>query len=238
MLASLSGLISCVSVLSIYSICYTLLTLVLQLLIFILFNSALPLSNVGSDFSTFLTLEDDGQAWWAKLTLVQMFVPVLIRLTTFIVLIFISIRKICDSEGRVTSEVMLKALKKVILNIPFFLPIYNLYLAYKLRRLRYGMEGFNTSNSARVETILCEVAECSFLESYFDAGGQAILQLIIIFSTGQASTMQQISIVLSLLSLAWGVSWGNLIQRSQDAADPNPALAMVIMIDPGHKWTK
>ena len=77
-------------------------------------------------------------------------------LTTFIVLIFLSIRNICDSEGRVTSEVMLKALKKVILNIPFFLPIYNLYQAYKLRRLRYGTEGFNASNSARVETILCE----------------------------------------------------------------------------------
>ena len=120
---------------------------------------------------------------------------------------------------------MLKALKKVILNIPFFLPIYNLYLAYKLRRLRYGTEGFNASNSAWVETILCEVAECNFFESYFEA----TLQLIIIFSTGQASTMQQISSVLSLLSLALGASWGYFIQRSQDAADPNPALAMVVM---------
>ena len=41
--------------------------------------------------------------------------------------------------------------------------------------------------------------------------------------------MQQISIVFSLLSLAWGASRGYFIQRSQDAADPNPALGMVVM---------
>ena len=40
--------------------------------------------------------------------------------------------------------------------------------------------------------------------------------------------MQQISIVLSLLSLTWGASRGYFIQRLQDAADPNPALGMVV----------
>ena len=91
------------------------------------------------------------------------------------------------------------------------------------------MEEFDASNSAKVEAILNEVAKSSFLESYFEAGGEATLQLIIIFSTGQASGSQQISIVVSLLSLTWGASRGYFNQRSQNAADPDPALLMVVM---------
>ena len=182
----------------------------LKLLKFIFFNFVLPLSDVGTDFSTFLSLKDDGQAWWANLTLSWMFVPVIIRLATFIYQLPATIRKLCDSEGRVKCEVvcgvMLAFFKEVIVHLPFCLPLYNLYLANKLRKLRYGMEAFDASDSAKVEAILSEVAKCSFLESYFEAGGQATLQLIIILSTGQASTSQKISIVLSLLSLAWGAS--------------------------------
>ena len=190
----------------------------------------MPVSDVGTDFSTFLSLEGDGQAWWAALTLGWMFVPVTIRLATFI---YLSIRNMCDSdsEGRVTSEgkceVPLSFFKGVIVHLPFCLPLYNLY--NKLRKLRYGLEAFYASNSAEVESILNDVAECSFLESYFDAGGQATLQLIIILSTGQASISQKISIVLSLLSLAWGALRGYFHQRSQDAADPDPALPMVVL---------
>ena len=201
-----------------------------QLLKFILFNCGLPLGDVVTDFKTFLSLKDNGQAWWAYLTLAWMFVPVIIRLTTFINL---NIRNMwdsdSDSEGQVTSGLMLAFFKEVIVHLPFCLPLYNLYLANKLRKLRYGKDKFEASNSAKVEAILSEVAECSFLESYFEAGGQASLQLIIILSTGQASTSQKISIVLSLLSLAWGASRGYFNQRSQDAADPDPALSMVVL---------
>ena len=192
----------------------------------------MPLSDVGTDFSTFLSLLSDGQAWWAGLTLGWMFVPVIIRLATFI---YLSIRNMCgsDSEGRGISEVkcgvMLSFFKGVIVHLPFCLPLYSLYLANKLRKLRYGKTNFDASNSAKVEAILSEVAKSSFLESYFEAGGQATLQLIIILSTGQASISQQISIVLSLLSLAWGASRGYFHQRSQDAADPDPAFLMVVM---------
>ena len=220
-----------------------------QLLKFISLNFVLPISDVATDFSTFLTQEDNGQVWWGYLTLGWMFMPVLIRLMTFIYNFPSTIRKltrklsdndsdntsdsdserVCHGTSEVISNVVLLFFKKVLLHLPFCLPLHNLYLAYKLLKLSYGMPAFVASNSAKVEVILSEVAECSFLESYFEAGGQATLQLIIILSTGQASTSQQISIVLSLLSLAWGASRGYFHQRSPDAADPDPALGMVVM---------
>ena len=137
-----------------------------QLLKFILFNCVLPGSDVGTDFSTFLSLLSDGQAWWAGLTLGWMFVPVIIRLATFLYQLPATIRKLCDSEGRVMCKVMggvmLAFFKEVIVHLPFCLPLYNLYLANNLRKLRYGMEAFDASNSAKVEAILSEVAESSF----------------------------------------------------------------------------
>ena len=204
-----------------------------QLLKFFIFNCGLPLIDVGTDFKTFLTLWSDGQAWWASLTLGWMFVPVIIRLIVFIYHLPSTIRNMSDIEDRLTSELMCEVMfyfiKKVLFRLPFCLPLYNFYLINKLRKLRYGIAAFDPINSAKVEAILSEVAESSFLESYFEAGGQATLQLIIILSTGQSSTSQQFSIVLSLFSLAWGASRGYFNQRSQDAADPDPALLMVVM---------
>ena len=181
---------------------------------------------------TAMTIEDDRHAWWATLTLGWMFVPALIRLATYI---YFSVMNMFNCGSPVTSEKKCSCcccpvfFNTVLIHLPFCLPIYNVHLAFQLRYLRYGMNSFDARDSARVEEILSEVAASSFLESYFEAGGQATLQLIIIFSTGQASFSQQISIVMSLLTLALGASRGYFNQRYEDAADPDPALSMVVM---------
>ena len=104
-----------------------------QLLKFIFFNTGLPFGDVATDFSTRQTLKEDDQAFWAGLTLGWMFVPVIIRLATFLYQLPATISKLSDSDSecRVMCEVMcgvmLAFFRNVLLHLPFCLPLYNLY---------------------------------------------------------------------------------------------------------------
>ena len=58
---------------------------------------------------------------------------------------------------------------------------------------------------------------------------QAVQQMTISLCTGHFPPMIMASTAISLLSLSWGASRAYFIERSQDKADPDPALFMVLM---------
>ena len=193
------------------------------LLKFIFFNSALNGSDIFTDFLTFVTFTTVSyHPNYAAISLAWMFVPFIIQLCQYAKAKWYRHKK--DSTSR--------HIKKALLHFPFVLPLRNLYLAFRLFKLRFGFADFDPMNSVKVEAILTSVAFAGFYESYFEAGPQSVTQFVIILSTGNLEVTQIISIVISVFSLSWAASRGFFIQRPQDLADPDPALKMVLRILP------
>ena len=133
---------------------------VLEILLFIFFNVLLNGTDITTDFLTFLDLQPIN-TWWAGLTLSWMFFPILAQIIIFIVENIKALwkgRKV-EKHGH---------FKHIFFHFPFFLPLRNLFLAYRLYKL-----GVEPKNSAKVEAINREAAKACLHESYFEAGGQA-----------------------------------------------------------------
>ena len=190
------------------------------LLKFIFFNTALNGSDIFTDFLTFVTFTTVSyHPNYAAISLAWMFVPFIIQLCQY-------------AKAKWYRHKKDSTIKKALLHFPFVLPLRNLYLAFRLFKLRFGFPDFDPTKSARVEAILTSVAFAGFYESYFEAGPQSVTQFVIILSTGNLEVTQIISIVISVFSLSWAASRGFFIQRPQDLADPDPALKMVLRILP------
>ena len=112
--------------------------------------------------------------------------------------------------------------KKVFIHVPFVVPIRNLYNAYRLYKLGFGTEEFNEKDWKTVEEIQHEAGINGMQESFMEAAPQAIVQLVVVFSTGRISKAQWVSIPLSLFSLAWASSRVFFILRTRDESDPDP----------------
>ena len=84
--------------------------------------------------------------------------------------------------------------KDLLLHIPFVLPLRNLWLAYRLYKLNFGMSTFDTKDWAEVEAIQKMVAKDGLSESFFESGPQASGCLIcrILFDMLQGDTTTQI----------------------------------------------
>ena len=133
----------------------------LAILKFITFNTILPLFDMGTDIRAFF-LYMSAVAYhpnWAALTLVWIVVPFVLHLIKFLYHLLAK-----------TGEA---SLRDLFLHIPFVLPIRNLYYAYKLHQLGFGMPNFESKNWAAVEAIQNEVARDGLSESYFESGPQA-----------------------------------------------------------------
>ena len=143
---------------------------------FIVFNSVLPLFDMGTDLRAFFFYASAAVAYhpnWAALTLFWITVPFVIHALKFLHL-FVTTGKADWSD--------------LFLHIPFVLPLRNLILADRLYDLRYGMSDFDTKDWAEVEVILKKVSKDGLSESFFESGPQAtgvsIFQVCLSFIPG------------------------------------------------------
>ena len=152
----------------------------IKLGLFVVFNSILPFTDVTTDGVTFFELLENGHANWAAATFYFMWNPFILHLLTFVYNFIQACRKDDDnSDFDWQAE-----LKNVLLHLPFVVPIKNLHNAYRLYKIGFGKKHFDEKNSRKVERIQHEAGMQGMHESFMEAGPQAIVQLIIVDSTG------------------------------------------------------
>ena len=199
----------------------------IKLGLFVVFNSILPFTDVATDGTTFFDLNENGHANWAAATFYFMWNPFILHLLAFI---YNFINSWCKDDGEGNVNFNWRAeLKSVLFHLPFVVPIKNLYNAYRLYQLGFGTKHFDEKNWRKVERIQNEAGMKGMHESFEEAGPQAIVQLVIVFSTGLISTAQKVSIPISIFSLAWGSSRVFFILRTRNESDPDPNVMMILL---------
>ena len=189
--------------------------------LFALFNSFLPIFDVGSDGATCIDHLIDGQYNWALATFLPMWNPFFLHLLHFLWK-FVCSCCTCDPDFDACAE-----FKKVFLHLPLRAPIENLKKFERLRQIGFGTDQMDGKHWEEVEKIQFKAGILAMQESFSEAGPQTVIQLVIIFSTGRITTTQMISIPISILSLAWGSSRAFFILRRRDEADPDPGVWLV-----------
>ena len=145
-----------------------------RILKFILFNSALPALDVGTDVKAFLFYLSLDHLNWATLTATWIVVPFCFHLAKFLFQ-FAKTRKVGREECW-----------DLFLHIPFVLPLRNLYYAYRLYRLDFGTDEllnrrtFDPEDWLTVEEIQRIVAKDGLSECYFESG-QAVINCFQVF---------------------------------------------------------
>ena len=183
---------------------------------FVFFNSALPYVDIVTDIRAFVLYRlfyDHPN--WGNLTLFWISVPFILHLSRFL---YHFLAKTGEAD-----------LKNLGLHVPFVLPLRNLYLAFRLYHMKFGMEDFDDRNWKAVEEILAQAARAGRSESYFRSGPQGVTQLVIALSTGHFDRQIMVGTAVSILSLTWGASRAYFMERTKDEADPDPALPMVAL---------
>ena len=197
---------------------------------FLVFNSILPLSDVGTDVATFVDLLVSGHFLWATLTFFFMWTPFIIHaLVVPVNIIKAQLINWSYDEDFEEEYDWKKALRKLVIHLPFVIPFKNVKNAIRLYQLKFGMSGFDDKHWREVEAIQHRAGMVGMYESFTESGPQAIVQLVIILSTGEASLTQKISIPISIFSLAWASSRAFFIQRSADDTDPDPNFKTVFL---------
>ena len=139
---------------------------------FVVFNSILPLFDMGTDIRSFVFYLSTVAYHpnWAALTLMWILVPFVLHLFKFLY----HLAKTGEADW-----------KDLLLHIPFVLPIRNLYYAKLLFGMSFGIEegsfwvetlgmrAFSSRDWAEVEKIQKQVAKDGLSESYFESGPQA-----------------------------------------------------------------
>ena len=210
----------------------------LKLARFLVLNVLVNGFDQATDFWTFLTLYNSENTNWAYLTLTWMFAPLLIHLGKL--LYFSILANIqCSNVGRKNEgEAVCKIVNSfdefqtVMFQIPFGVPLRNLYLFLRLSQLGYDSSSFDPKNSKEVEDIFNEVGESGLYECFFEAGPQSVTQMVIFLCTGEMSTMQVVSITASLASLGWGASRAFFMSRKPQHVDPEPPFRMMRIVFP------
>jgi hypothetical protein len=158
---------------------------------------------------------------WAAITAFWMFCPFLIQLGAFMFKWLLHLLGKQPSPGPFTS---------VLLHIPFVMTLRSVTLAQRLHQLGITSDPYSTNSSKNAEereTILKRAGIASLHESFFEAGPQAVTQLVIFLCTGNISYAQCFSVCSSLVSLTWGASRAYFIQRQKDLVDPHPDTMLV-----------
>ena len=210
---------------------------------FFFFNSVLPFTDVFTDGVTFKDLLDNDHLNWAYTTFYFMWNPFILHVTAF----FYNLIQACwnyveaDFEDSAAAAEGWTApldrrfprwkaeLKETFLHIPFLLPVKNAINTYRLYQMGFGMKHFDQKNWRKVEKIQKEAGVKGMHESFEEAGPQAIVQLVTVFSTGHISTAQMISIPMSIISLAWASSRVFFIMRTPQESDPDPNLKLILL---------
>ena len=190
---------------------------------FTFFNSILNSIDVGTDFKTYFDLWGKGHKYWASLTMLWTFSPILVHLPIFLV------KWARARESYSSYRALAWAFwNEVGVHFPFFTPLRNLYYSYKLWSYGYGGPNYDRTKAREVEEIMAKAGMTSQAESFCEAGPQATTQAIIILSTGTATYTQLVSVGISVLSLSWGAARAYFILRSRGQSDPDPAFGMAL----------
>ena len=177
-------------------------------LLFFVINCVMNLADMVTDLLTFHYLWTNHQPHWAILTLARMFTPFLLHLIIFV------------KERR-----SVRKFPRVLIHLPFVLPLRNFCLFLRLCRIGYPYHDLNRSKD--VEDILAEVGDAAFYESFCEAGPQSVTTCVIFLCTGRISETQIVSLLTSLVTLTWGASRAYFIHRIEHEADPDPDFSMV-----------
>ena len=148
------------------------------LLRFLFFNAGLPTADVVTDLINYVTLRPDHPRW-AEITLTWMFTSFTVHATLF----FIKQIKALWRRRGTTCNIQ-NFHKQVLIHLPGIATLHNLWMAWKLKKLKYGTRDFKTEDHEKVEKILAEAGRCSHGESMYEAGPQSVTQVnsqIIIF---------------------------------------------------------
>ena len=178
-------------------------------------NSVMPGADVTSDFLTFLELMEHHDIKWAIAVLTFMFLPFFFKLAEFVV-------GLCRGKVRENHIVGL------FLHLPFVAPIVHLSLGLRILLI----DPTKPENLSSIEKVAKVAALGSMYEAFLESGPQLQLQLHIILSTGRPTKTQVVSIVISTLSLTLASSRAFFVQRSQELADPEPSIHMILRVFP------
>ena len=194
-----------------------------QIGLFVVFNSFLPFTDIGTDAYTSWDLFKAGHINWALLTFYLFWNSFILHLFEF----FLWSTQAWWNEDK--DYAWRKELKKVAIALPFVYPIKHLHDAQGLRKMGFGTKRFDQKNSRKVEKIKREAVLLSIQESFTEAGPQTVVTLVKLFSTGSISNAQVISLVFSFSSLALSSAKAFFILRTQDESDPDPDIKMLLL---------
>ena len=144
-----------------------------ELLRYFLFNVLLPTIDIATDFFTFLTLLPD-HPHWASVILTWMFTSFFVNAAMFI------IKKAKGTGTHYSSfgDLALDFYKEAGIHLPFVVTFHNLWRMKILHKLKYGTREFKMRDHKEVEKILAEAGRCSHAESMYEAGPQAVTQVM------------------------------------------------------------
>ena len=180
---------------------------------------------MGTDIFNVLDLWGDGHNNWAGLSFGVMWNPFLIHLGFFL---FDLINSGIKGKAFGAKEICGR-IGGVCVQLPFVLPMKNLYHTLVLAWLDFGSSDLDEKDGEKIEQIQHEAGIAGMYESFTEAGPQAVIQLVVIVCTGRITYTQGISIASSLLSLSWASARAFFILRERDYSDPDPEVKTVLM---------
>ena len=175
-------------------------------------NAALPAVDVITDTLTGIQFLEKGHKMFAASTFCCIFAP-------FISKLLINTTKACKEGNK------MNLFKETVLHLPFVTPFINMMLS-----INHAItDTENPKNSQRIEAAMSFASNGAFHESFLESGNQTLIQILAILVTGTVSTLQIISLSISLLSLTLAACKGFYSQRDPEEADPDPGLYMVLV---------
>ena len=176
-------------------------------------NAAVPSFDMVTDFLTGLNLISKGHVWWGLATILCMFLPFAMKVGMLI------------SES-IMGKARLRHLASVVLSIPFVNPLKQTLMAIRLAML----DPTKKKNTKEIEAVVKDASLNSLYEAILEAGPQILIQMHIVLSTGEISTIQAISMGSSLFTITLAASRGFYVQRPKKYADPEPSLQMIFWV--------
>ena len=176
-------------------------------------NAAVPSFDMVTDFLTGLNLISKGHVWWGLATILCMFLPFAMKVGMLI------------SES-IMGKARLRHLASVVLSIPFVNPLKQTLMAIRLAML----DPTKKKNTKKIEAVVKDASLNSLYEAILEAGPQILIQMHVVLSTGEISTIQAISMGSSLFTITLAASRGFYVQRPKKYADPEPSLQMIFWV--------
>ena len=192
----------------------------------------LPFSDQVTDLVGFFDLLSQGHVYWAMVTLMWVFLPVVVEIVIFL------------TNWITTKTFSPENFKKCFLLFPFVAPGRMLKRWYQLWRNRKDpREHWSWSlasederkdlvqkRNEKMEKIYQDAGSHGVKEAFLESFGQMVTQSVIITSSGHISYTQMVSLPVSILALSFGASKAFFTIRSGEDKNPDPNLKMLLSI--------